>query len=172
MIWFQNPPWARWIAALLIVVGALWAEFGTGDSTNHPFAITTITPGEMIDQSNTELRPVPSGLLPSVESPAYATSLLTAGDPILSSHVKAEPPTIRNDWWSIQISIPSEAQVGDEVQLVLLDSGTVVPGVVSGLPTDDPLATGTGSVAVPAENAAEAASAALEGRVAVLVASG
>jgi hypothetical protein len=71
----------------------------------------------------------------------------------------------------IEVTLPRSAVTGDLARLVLLDTGDVVDGVVVIPALDDPLGSGRGMVAVEPGPAAEAARAAAEGRVAVMIGS-
>jgi hypothetical protein len=171
VIWLQSPRWPRWSAAFLIVIGALWSEFSDA-TVEYPFAVVAIAPGEEISPDNTETRTVPEGLFdPATPSP-FATRAFAPGEPILASGTARERTTARSDWWALEIGLPAGAQRGDEVQIVLLDTGEVVGGIVHATPDEDPLGAGTGSVAVPAASSASVASAAAEGRAVVLVSAG
>lgn len=70
------------------------------------------------------------------------------------------------------MNIPMGAVVGDRAQLVLLDSGLVVEGVVESVATDDPFASADGTVAVPPEHSGAVAAGVASGRVVVLIATG
>ncbi|MGA7281413.1 MAG: hypothetical protein WBZ40_06475, partial [Acidimicrobiia bacterium] len=61
MFWLQPSPWARWLAAGLIMIGALWVEFRPSPTVNHPFAVVDIKPGEVIDSTNTQQQVVRAG---------------------------------------------------------------------------------------------------------------
>jgi hypothetical protein len=71
----------------------------------------------------------------------------------------------------VGVTLPAGADVGEEVRLVLLDSGKEVPGVVANPGSDDPFAAADGGVAVSPDNSAQVALAAASGRVAVLISS-
>lgn len=172
MIWLQDPPWIRWTVVILIAAVAIWTELGGDGTVQHPFAIAPIAPGEPLDDGNVEMRPVPLDLLPPVELPGYATRAFGPGEPIVSSGVSAEPPAAADGWWALEMDVPAGADAGDEVQVVLVDTGSVVPGRVLVAGGTDPLTTRTGSIAIPPEHAAATAVAASAGRVVVMLATG
>jgi hypothetical protein len=159
------------LAAILIVAGALWSELS--DATEeHPFAVTAIAPGDELSSDNTEMRTVPAGLFDPKPHGPYATRAYAPGDPIIASGTSTEPTVSRSDWWALEIGLPGGARVGDEVQIVLLDTGEVVDGIVHATRDEDPLGSGTGSVAVPPGSSASVAAAASAGRAVVLVSAG
>ena len=140
-------------------------------TTSHPFAIDEIDPGTVVDQSNTEGRPVPIGTFASVEMGMTALESIAAGAPILSTDLGDAHNVVPSGWWVVEMSVPRGAQSGDACRLVLLDAGDVVEGVVVTAAVDDPLGSGLGMIAVEPDPAAEVAAAAAEGRVAVMIAS-
>lgn len=172
MIWVQSPQWVRWILAIALTGVALWSEFGPDPSRPHPFAIQPIAAGDAIGPDNTELRPVPSGLLDPVPEHGYALRGFAPGEPIVVTGLAQEPPPGPPDWWSIEVDLPTGARLGAEVQLVLVETGSTVLGKVVGIPIDDPLAGSQGAVAIPPESAAIVARAVMTGQVVVLVRSG
>lgn len=172
MIWLQKPPWIRWTLALIIAAVSVWVEFFGDASVDHPFAISEISPGEPITEENVEMRSIPAGVLEPVEAYGVANRAFAPGDPITGSGISDRAGGSPEGWWALELAVPPGAQVGDAVQLVLVDSGLVVPGRVEALNDSDPLSSGMGSVAVPPEDAAAAATAVSAGRVVVLVAAG
>lgn len=172
MIWLQSPQWIRWTLAILVALAALWTEFRGDGIIEHPFATEIIASGEAINSGNTQLRPVPAGLLEPVTGGGFADRAFFPGEPITGAGVTDRPKNAGAGWWALEIDIPKGANLGDAVQLVLLDSGLVVPGTVSALADEDPLSSGSGSVAVPPEHASAAAEASANGRVVALVSAG
>lgn len=172
MLWFQPVPWGRWLLVCLIAAVAVYVEFRPDTSVDAPFATVTISPGDLIDESNTELRRVPVGLLASAERGTVATRLVPAGSPVMTGDVGEHGQTAPPGWWVVGVTLPDGAEVGDDVRLVLLDSGAEVPGVVAHPGSDDPFAAADGGVAVPPENSADVATASAEGRLAVLISTG
>jgi hypothetical protein len=172
MLWFEPLPWGRWILVGLLAVFALYLEIRPESSVEMPFATVDITPGSVIDDTNTEMRPVPSGLFEGAVPGDVARDLIAAGAPVLASDVSETNETIPLGWWVVAATLPDGVQVGDEVRLVLLDSGDEVEGVVAHPGSDDPFAAADGGVAVPPGNSARAALAAANGRLAVLISTG
>ena len=172
MLWLQTPPWGRWIAAGLIVLGALWVELRPQSSVEHPFATEDIAAGAEIGDWNSRPQRVHAELLePVILGGVVALTEIAAGEPILASSVGDREEKIPDGWWTIEMALPGGAAPGDRAQVVLLDTGSVVPAVVVTGGTDDPLGSGVGSVAVSGEHAAEVAAATVNGRVAVMIAS-
>lgn len=172
MLWFQPFPWARWGLVLLIAGIAGYIEFKPDASVQAPFAMRTINVGETIDETNTELRQVPDGLLETADMGAVATHRITPGSPVMASAVGEQGRTVPPGWWVVGVTLPDGAAVGDEVRLVLLDTGDEVSGVVAHPGSDDPFAAADGGVAVPPESSADVALAAANGRLAVLLSAG
>jgi hypothetical protein len=172
MLWFQPMPWGRWALVLLIAVGALYVELKPEATVDSPFATVTINPGDVIDQNNTELRRTPVGLLETAELGEVANERIEPGSPVMASSAGDQADTVPTGWWVIGVKLPDGADVGDEVRLVLLESGSEVPGVVAHPGSDDPFAAADGGVAVPPERSAEVAVAASDGRLAVLISTG
>jgi len=172
VLWLQTPPWGRWIAAGLIVIGALWVELRPDPSVEHPFATEEILAGAEIGEWNTRAQQVPAGLLEPVNVEGVALTDIAPGEPILTSSVGERAEKVPDGWWAIEVALPAGAAPGDKAEMVLLDSGSTVPAVVVTGATDDPLGSGLGSVAVSEEHAAEVAAGVVNGRVAVMIATG
>lgn len=172
MLWFEPLPLGRWALAILIALGALYVEFRPEPNVGQPFAVVDIAPGEVIDASNTELRPVPAGLLEGAVLGDVATGFIRAGEPVLETDIGEAGSAVPVGWWVVAVALPSGARAGDPVRLVLLESGTEVDGVVAHLGSDDPFAAADAGVAVPPERSAEVARAAADGRLVALISSG
>jgi len=172
MLWFQPVPWVRWLLAILIAGVAIYVEFRPDQSVEAPFATTLISPGDLIDETNTEMRRVPAGLLDAAEPGMVATRSIPAGAPVLSGDVGELGDTAPPGWWVVGVTLPDGVEVGDDVRLVLLDSGLEISGVVAHPGSDDPFAAADGGVAVPPESSAEVAVASAGGRLAVLISTG
>lgn len=172
MLWFQPLPWGRWVLAVLVAVIAVYVEFKPDSTVESPFAITTINPGDVIDATNTELRDVPAGLLETAELGDVATAQIPTGSPVMASDVGERGRTAPPGWWIVAVTLPDGAEVGDEVRIVLLDSGAEITGVVAHPGSDDPFAAADGGVAVPPDSSADVALGAANGRLAVLVSTG
>lgn len=171
MLWFQPMPWGRWALVVLVALIAVYIEFRPETKVEAPFAATPIARGDVVDETNTETRPVPEGLLDLAELGEVATRPIPEGAPVLASDVTDHGGIIPAGWWVVGVTLPAGADVGEEVRLVLLDSGEEVPGVVTNPGSDDPFADADGGVAVPPDSSAQVAVAAAAGRVAVLISS-
>lgn len=172
MLWLQPLPWGRWALVTLIAAVALYVEFRPDPTVESPFATATISPGDVIDETNTELRRVPSGLFDAGQRGDIATRSILSGSPVMESDVSEQGRTVPPDWWVVGVTLPDGADVGDDVRLVLLDSGQEVPGVVAHPGSDDPFAAADGGVAVPPERSSDVAVAAANGRLTVLLSTG
>lgn len=172
MLWFEPFPLGRWALVLAVAIVAAYVEFRPDPTVEVPFATVDIAPGDLIDETNTELRRVPADLLDGASRGEVASRSVPAGWPVMSSAAGDEGRAVPRGWWVVSISVPDGAVVGDDVKLVLLDSGAEVAGVVSDPGSDDPFAAADGAVAVPPDASAEVAVAAADGRLAVLVSSG
>lgn len=170
MYWLSSPPYLRWLAAGLIVAGALFLEFRPAHTVDHPFASESIPRGDPL--TAVEWRRVPKGLfpLPNLEG-SFAAVDVGKGEPLLPSHV-SEAGYVPPDWWSIPVAMPFGAPVGTAIQLIDGATAQATDGVIVAEPPDDPFAIEpTALVAVPAESAAAFAVAAAAGLVTVLIAS-
>lgn len=172
MLWFQPVPWGRWLLALLIAAIAVYIEVRPEGSVDAPFSTVVISPGDVVDETNTEMRRVPVGLLDSAERGMVATRQIPPGSPVMSADVGEPGEAVPPGWWVVGVTLPVGAEVGSEVRLVLLDSGTEVAGVVAHPGSDDPFAAADGGVAVPPDSSADVAVASADGRLAVLISSG
>jgi hypothetical protein len=172
VIWLQGPQWIRWTIAIIIALTAIWTEFRGDASVEHPFAVAIITVGDPITDEVIEMRQVPRGLLPSVDEFGFAARTFHPGEPITPSGVTTDEVFSTAGWWALEIAVPRTAKPGDPVQLVLIDTGMVIAGTVWAGADSDPLSSGLGSVALPPEHAAAAASASANGRVVVLLSAG
>lgn len=172
MLWLQTPPWGRWIAAGLVVAAAFWVELRPEPLVDHPFAVTAIAPGDQVNESNTEPRRVPTGLFEPVELGQVAVRGVDTGSPVLGADVGEGRSVVPSGWWIVSTHVPPSATPGDAVSLILLESGSAVEGVVVTASVEDPFGDGSGGVAIPADSAAEVATAAANGRLAVLVSTG
>lgn len=172
MLWFEPLPWGRWILVGLLAAFAMFVELRPDANVEMPFATIDIVPGSVVDGSNSEMRPVPPGLFEGATVGEVAREQILAGEPVLASDVSQEDETVPPGWWIIAVTFPDGVVTGDEVRLVLLDTGAEVDGVVAHPGSDDPFAAADGGVAVPPESSAEVALAAANGRLAVLVSTG
>lgn len=169
MFWLERPPWAKWLAVGAFSLFALWMEIKPEPVVEHPFATVDIAVGEPIGSHNTELVPIPDGLLEPPSSGSYALSRIPSGSPVLSGLTGDEETVMPSGWWIVAMDVPEQAAVGDRVKIVLLDDGQVIDGVVSSTGFSDGLDFAMGGVAVAPESAPRVASAAIDGRVSVLL---
>lgn len=172
MLWFQPLPWARWSLIALVVVATAWIEVKPDSKVEVPFAVAPIVPGDVLAEHNVEFRELPEGHFEPAGLGSVAARGVLPGEPILASHVDDSYRVVPVGWWVIPIELPDGANVGDPVRLILLDSGSEVAGVVAHPGSDDPFAAADGGVAVPPEAASEAAIAAANSRLAVLISTG
>ncbi len=157
---------------LLVAAFALYVEFRPDTKVDHPFATHTINPGDVIDETNTELRQVPVGLMAAADLGQIATRSVMAGEPVVATDVGNVGEVVPPGWWVVAVNLPEGARAGDDVRLVLLETGDEVDGVVAHPGSDDPFAAADGGVAVPPGMSSEVALAAANGRLAVLVSTG
>lgn len=172
MLWFQPFPWGRWALVILIAAIAAYVEFRPDPSVEIPFALVEISPGEAIDAANTELRRIPAGLMEGARPGDVVSRTIPAGWPVMASAVGGQGETVPTGWWVVSVALPDGAQVGDDVKVVLLETGMEVDGVVAHPGSDDPFAAADGGVAVPPSTAADVAMASANGMLAVLVSTG
>ncbi len=172
MLWLSPFPWARWTAAILISVGALYVEFRPDRLVDAPFAAAEIQPGDTVNESNTTTRRVPAGLVASADMGSVAIAQLAPGDPVLASAVQTTQSLAPPGWWVVSVPVPVGSLPGDQVRLVLLETGREVAGVIAQTGSEDPFGATDGGVAVHPDHSAEVAIAAANGRLALLVSSG
>lgn len=170
MLWFQPLPWGRWLLVGLVAVGALYLEFRPDPSIETPYALVDLTPGSVLDEANSEMRRIPTGLFEGADLGDVTREPVSAGEPVLASDVSEQSETIPLGWWVVGVTLPDGADTGDDVMVVLLDTGEQVEGVVAHPGADDPFAAADGGVAIPPGRASEVAVAAANGRLAVLIA--
>lgn len=172
MLWFAPLPWGRWLLVSLLAAFALYLEFRPDATIEVPFATVDLLPGDVVDETNTELRPVPVDLLNPAQDGDRIGAAVRTGDPALASDVRENDGVVPPGWWVIGVTLPDGANVGNPVRLVLLDSGEEVEGVVAHPGSDDPFAAADGGVAVPGDASSRVAMAAAEARLAVLLSTG
>lgn len=158
VFWFGRAPIWRWLAASLLVIGAVAIELRPVDRAWHPFAAETVEVGA---PPEVEWREVPAGLLASPElAGAVATHAIAAGEPITPSDVTTAS-SIPGGWWQLAVEVSFPMSPGASAQIVLTELGTSVPALVVRMGVSSPLrATGPiAIVAVPSEEAAAVAQA-------------
>lgn len=172
MLWLQTPQWSRWLAAGALVLVAAWTELRPDPVVTHPFALVDIAPGVVVDETNTEPRSLPDGALDRVDLGFIARRAIYAGSPVLPADVSVSEEFVPPGWWIVAVELPPQVAIGNDVKIVLLDTGETVDGVIASQASEDTFGVVTGGVAVPSGPAGEVAAAAAQGRVSVLVSSG
>lgn len=158
--------------AILVAAVALYVELRPDATVEQPFATTDLVPGDVVDDINTEMRATPAGVLDGATTGDVVSRPIPMGDPVLRSDVGSGTAILPTGWWVVSVALPNGADIGDQVRLVLLDTGLEIAGVVAHPGSDDPFAAADGGVAIPPESSAEVALAAAEGRLAVLISTG
>ena len=169
--WFRRPPYLRWIAASLIVTGALWMDLRGEPTEPRPFAVSSIAAGDRIVEEMLEYREVPVGVLPEVDADGYAVGPILPGDPLTPSVISDRDP-LPDGWWAMEMEVPTGAGSGTELRLVIEGAAAVVPGLITTIvPAGQSAgwARDTAMVAVPSDQAALVATALARGQVGVLV---
>jgi len=170
--WLPRPPYLRWAAAALVVLGALAWDLRAPVAELRPFAAHPLRAGEALDASAVAWREVPAGLLatPDLEGAAAAVDL-AAGDPLVAA-VLRRGVAVPEGWWEIPVAVGAHAAPGDEVKLIIVDPPATVPGLVVGRQQGDAYSLDyrPAVVAVPGEAAALVAAAAAAGALLVAVA--
>lgn len=130
MYWLQPPPYLRWAAAVLLVVGAwLWDARG-GSIEPHAFASRPIAAGTRLSSDDVVWRPLPAGAFPVPDlAGAVAGVDIGIGEPI-SAAVLSGPIAVPEGWWAIPVDVSSHAGPGDAVMLVVVDPPLTIPGIV------------------------------------------
>lgn len=169
MLWLLPVPWTRRVLAAAIAAAALWVELRPDPTVEHPFAAVDIEAGETVGPSNTTRVRVPAGVLPEVGSEGVAARRVVAGEPILPSVLGPDVDQAPAGWVVIEMPVPRGAGVGDEAVIVLADTGDVIDALIWSTTSDDPLDSGSGSVAVAPGHAAKVALSAAEGRAVVML---
>jgi hypothetical protein len=172
MLWFEPLPWGRWALVVLVAAIAVYVELGPDPTVDHPFATVSITPGDVIDTTNTEMRAVPADLFLPIETGSVVRRPIDVGDPVLATDVGESDSMVPQGWWVVGVTLPDGARAGDRVRLVLLDTGEEIDGVIAYPGSDDPFDAADGGVAVPSAASANVALAAAEARLAVLISTG
>jgi hypothetical protein len=128
--WLQPPPYLRWAAAALLVVGAfLWDLRGSATAA-HPFAARPIAAGTHLGAADVAWRRLPAGAFAVPDLTAAVAAVdLEPGEPI-SAAVLTGPIAIPDGWWAIPMNVSTHAGPGDEVLLVVVDPPLTLPGVV------------------------------------------
>ena len=172
MYWLPRPPYLRWAAAALLVLGALAWDLRSPAVELRPFASRPVRAGEALDASAVAWREVPAGLL-SASDPegALAAVDLAAGDPLVAA-VLGHEAAVPEGWWELAVAVGAHATTGDEVMLVVMEPPATIPGLVVIPQQGDAYSLDyrPAVVAVPAEAAGLVASAAASGSLVAAVA--
>ncbi|MEK7252278.1 MAG: SAF domain-containing protein, partial [Actinomycetota bacterium] len=128
--WLQPPPYLRWAAAAVLVVGAFLWDLRGAAAEPHPFAARAISAGARLGADDIVWRRLPEGAFTVPDlSTAVAAVDLEAGEPI-SAAVLAGPIVVPDGWWAIPIDVSSHAGPGDEVLLIVVDPPLTLSGIV------------------------------------------
>lgn len=172
MFWLSRPPYLRWIAGGLLIVGSLVVEFRPSRTVPHPFAAVAIDTGEEISTGDVSWKQVPKGLLPAVRLPVIASHRLEPGEPVLPS-AAADGSDVPEGWLALELPVPGVAVPGQPVKVVIAAPYEGDPSSTSGIVisrgSDDGFGQATAMVAIPAETASAVAVGLNEGRVIVLL---
>lgn len=176
MYWFPRPPYLRYVAAGLLVLTAIAVDLRPRPTTLHAFAATDLAAGQTVSEADLEWRAIPSGVLPPSGVEGRASHDLVAGEHLGPGTVTTAAVQIPDGWWSFEAPIPTDAVVGQSLQLIVSPSpqapaAPVVPAVVvrAATPGSTLSAGSPGIVAAPADTVAIAAVAASENRLTVLL---
>lgn len=170
MVWLLRPPYLRYAAAALIILGALYLDLRPAPEVDHPFLTTGVPAGAMIGPADVEWRSIPSGTLPAVEPAGVAVADLPAGTPLVAALLMTAP-SIPDGWFALEIPVPDLATPGSPVRIVV-DAETWTDAVVIALAPESNDFLGQGNnalVAVPGDAAAIVAEATRTGSVTVLL---
>ena len=172
MYWLPRPPYLRWAAALLLILGAFAWDRRAPALELRPFASRALQAGETLDAGVVDWRPVPAGLLAAVD-PEGATAAvdLDAGAPLVEA-VLRRGAAVPEGWWEVPVAVGAHARAGSEVMLVILDPPATVSGLVVSPQQGDAYSLDyrPAVVAVPADSAALVAAAAAAGTLVAAVA--
>ena len=170
MFWFGRPPYWRWVAAGLLVLGAAALEFRPTQVARHPFTAAATAAGAVPE---IEWREVPAGVFePMTAVRGVASHPLEAGEPLAPSDL-AIRPEIPTGWLALAVELPAMVAPGAEVQLVR--TGATAPPIAGLVVGADESGDGLGSgptalVAVPAHHAPTVATASADRSLVVLIA--
>jgi hypothetical protein len=130
VFWLQPPPYKRWAAAALLVIGAMVWDLRDTATAPYPFAARAIASGDPIGADDVVWRRLPEGAypLPDLEAATAAVDL-AAGEPLTAAVLAGATP-IPDGWWAIPIDVSPHAGPGDQVLLVVVDPPLTLAGVV------------------------------------------
>lgn len=167
MFWLRQPPYLRWIIAVVVLVAGIALDTRSAAVISYPFVTTDIHAGQSVT-GQIEWRQIPERLLPGWdgEVAGYSVTDVSAGTPLLPELVTTS--SVPEGWWSVALALPHAVGPGTRIRVSLGE--TTVTGVLSGEVVD----TGyehIGPVAFAAEDAALVAAAAARGAVVVMIGS-
>ena len=130
MYWLQPPPYLRWAAAGLLIIGAAVWDLRGSAMEPYPFAGRSIASGTPLSAADVAWRRLPAETYPVPDlGSAIAAVDIAAGEPI-SGAVLAGPVAVPEGWWAIALDVSAHAGIGDEVLLVVIDPPLTLPGIV------------------------------------------
>ena len=171
MYWLQRPPYLRWAAAVLVILGALTWDLRGTPTAMHPFAARPIEAGARLEADDVEWREIPAHVLTPPALQGVVTAIAVAeGEPITAA-LLAEPTDVPEDWVALPVDVGVHAVRGARVVLIIVDPPASVPGIVVEAQSGDPysLDFSPAVVAVPGDRAVDVAVAAASGRVVAAV---
>lgn len=173
MLWLENPPYLRWLAAVCLVLLAAWSEFTPPATESANYLAVDVAAGTTLGPELIRERRVLVGTVETVDPDGVAVTDLSAGEPLVASMVTdvVVPP----GWMLIDAPVPAGTSPGTPARAVIRSDGSApmeVEALVIRAEANDPFETTSGVVAVPAEWMAVAATAAAEGRMVMGVAAG
>jgi len=173
VLWLQNPPYLRWLAAVCLVLLAAWSEFTPPATESANYLAVDVAAGTALGPELIRERQIPVGTVETVDPGGVAVTDLSAGDPLVASMVT--DVAVPAGWMLIDAPVPAGTSPGTPARAVIRGDGSApleVDALVVRAEADDPFETTSGVVAVPAEWMAVAATAAAEGRMVMGVAAG
>lgn len=165
MYWLQPPPYLRWTAAGMLLMGAFLLDLRGAATDPHPVAARPIAAGTTLTAADIAWRRLPEGSfpIPDLDDTTAAVDL-APGEPIIPA-VLAPAVAIPADWWAVPIAVGTHALPGESVLLMVLDPPTTVPGIVVSAQHGDRFSLDhrPAVVAVPGDDATLVAAAAAAG---------
>ncbi len=164
----SRPPYARWLAVIVLVAVALMWDLSRRATEPYPVAATSIAAGSLIGDGAVRWVDLPAGALPAPPLDGGRAAVdIRPGDPITPSVVTGAD-VVPDGWWAVPVDLPAGVPEGAPVRL-LLPSGRMVDGVVAASADEDVFAGPSGAVAVPDADVDDVARSAVTGSVLVLV---
>lgn len=168
MYWLAPPSTRRWVAAGLIVAAAIVWDLWPEPVVLHPHAATDLAAGTVLEPGDVDLRSIPVGVVPPVDPVGVLAVAVAAGEPLVPSHLTTTLPP--DGWWVIDVDLPPDAVVGQEVRLGVPGVGDAAAALYPGVVTrSGGVGAEPGSVAVPEDVAGPVAAASTSGRIVVLL---